>query len=154
MTEPSPSELLAGVADALEQSVLPDLERGPSRNQILAAIGIVRRCSGAVDRYGPLLHEGCGDLLATLRRVVAADPTLVSDVERGGLENTWRRADELLAVRYPNPSALADMQDELSERVAEVLLSAQGRESEQLPALRQLLERMATRETDLGLSPW
>ena len=79
MTEPSPAELLAGVAEALEKTVLPDLERGPIRNQVMAAIGIVRRCGGAIDRYGPFLHADCADLIATLRQASGADPALVVD---------------------------------------------------------------------------
>lgn len=154
MSEPSPSELLAGVADALEQTVVPDLERGLSRNQIIAAVGIVRRCGDAVDRYGPLLHTGCVDLIATLRRVSSADPSLVAGSVARGLDDALRAADVVLDAAYPRPSELARVHAELSEHLATIVVDAQRTASPELGALRQLLERLSDREAEIGLSPW
>lgn len=142
MTEPSPSELLAGVAEALEATVLPDLERGPARNQVIAAIGIVRRCGGAIDHYGPYLYADCVDLIETLRRLGTVDSALLDESE------------QLVGNGYPKPSELATVHRRLSDALAEQLLRAQQAESDQLAALRQLLERMTEREQGVGLSPW
>ena len=51
MLTPSPAELLEGVADALDRTVLGTMERGDARNQVQAAIGIVRRCAAALARH-------------------------------------------------------------------------------------------------------
>ncbi len=154
MTEPSPDELLAGVAEALQETVLPDLERGFGRNQVMAAIGIVGRCSEAVDRYGPTLYAGCVDLIATLRETTAADPSLLSDHARDDLADLLRRSVDVLDSGYPPPSALAGLHSELTEHLAAILLAGQQGESGQMPALRELLRRISDREEQIGLSPW
>ena len=154
MTEPSPAELLAGVAEALEKTVLPDLERGPIRNQVMAAIGIVRRCGGAIDRYGPFLHADCADLIATLRQASGADPALVVDSTAQSFDDVTGAADGVLDAACPQPSALAKAHTDLSNQLAAMLLRAQQTSSGQMPVLRQLLERMTAREQELGLSPW
>ena len=154
MNEPSPSELLAGVAEALEETVIPELPRGSGRNQILAAVGIVRRCGDAADNYGPLLHTGCHDLLITLRDVVASEASLVTEAGTQAFEAALRAGDAVLGDSYPRPSALAEAHAELSEQLAVLVVAAQQSGSSQLIVLRQLLERMAEREAELGLSPW
>jgi hypothetical protein len=154
MTKPTPAELLAGVGDALEQNVLPDLDRGPARNQVMAAIGIVRRCSGAFDQYGPMLHADCLDISATLHQTSAADPSLATGDPTHDLEAVLAASDGVLSGRYPLVAELSTLQVELSEALAQVLLQAQRLSSDQLPVLRQLLSRMTERETQLGLSPW
>ena len=154
MSEPSPSELLVGVADALEQTVLPDLPRGLTRNQIMAAVGIVRRCGDAVDRYGPLLHAGCVDLVTTLRRVSSTDPNLLAASDSQGFDDALLACDALLEAACPAPSELAQVHAELSEQVAALVVCAQRTASPALGDLRQLLERMSEREAELGLSPW
>ena len=104
MLRPSPSELLAGVADALESTVLDELERGVARNQVVAAIGIVRRCAAAVDRHGPLLHADVTDLAGSLAAVVDADPTLgaapAMEASRAGAALTAARG--VLGRAYPS----------------------------------------------------
>lgn len=154
MSEPSPSELLAGVADALEETVVPELQRGLTRNQILAAVGIVRRCSDAIDRYGPLLQAGCVDLIETLRSVSSADPNLVVASSTQRLDDALRVGDDLLNATYPRPSELAAIHAELSEHLAAIVVTAQRTDSSELASLRRLLERMSEREAELGLSPW
>ncbi|MGY9075470.1 MAG: hypothetical protein ACKVHU_21265 [Acidimicrobiales bacterium] len=155
MTEPSPAELLAGVAEALEQTVLPSLERGEARNQVMAAIGIVRRCGGALDGYGAMLHADCVDLLATLRQTRAAAPDLLAEDHAGkDFDDSLRAADDLLASAYPEASSLAKVHTELSNQLAVLLLAAQREGSAQIPKLRRLLERMVAREAEVGLSPW
>ena len=148
------------MAEALEQTVLPDLDRGPIRNQVIAAIGIVRRSGQSIDRYGPLLHADCADLVATLRQASGADPTLI-DNSTAQRFNTAQRFDEVISAgdnvlraAYPRPSALAEVHGDLSEQLATMLLAAQQTGSDQMAALRELLERMRAREEALGLSPW
>ena len=154
MSEPSPAELLVGVADALEETVLPEIPRGHSRNQIMAAVGIVRRCGDAVDRHGPLLHAGCVDLLATLRRVSSADPDVVATSGAEAFDDALSAADAVLDAIYPRPSELAPIHAELSEQTAALVVVAQRTNSPALAALRELLERISEREAELGLSPW
>ena len=153
MTEPTPAELLAGVADALEQSVLPELDRGAVRNQVMAAIGIVRRCGEATDRYGPFLYADCVDLIATLRQSSVDDPAL-SDIAGQQLADALATGDRVLGEAYPLPSGLVEAHRALSEVLALLLLEAQRIDSDQLRVLRELLSRMAAREKEVGLSPW
>ena len=74
MLTPSAAELLAGVADALAATVLPELPPGPARRQVQAAIGITRRVAGALPHLGPHLAGDVVDLAATLERLADALP--------------------------------------------------------------------------------
>src|SRR3954452_10886996 len=98
MLRPSPSDLLAGVADALEQTVLGELDRGPARNQVIAAVGILRRCAIAVQRHGPLLHADCADLARSREEPAAADPRVVAEAGRVGLTSALADARLVLGA--------------------------------------------------------
>ena len=156
MLRPSPSELLTGVAEALESTVLDELERGMARNQVVAAIGIVRRCAAAVDRHGPLLHGDVTDLAGSLAAVVDADPALVaaqvSDARRA--EAALSAARGVLRRAYPSVSELIEVDLQLREVAAALGVVAEQRGSPQVTALQALFERMVAREAELGLSPW
>ncbi|MDH3683508.1 MAG: hypothetical protein OEV40_26610 [Acidimicrobiia bacterium] len=152
MLKPSPAELLADVAQALDETVLTTLARGPARNQVQAAIGIVRRCAEAVDAFGPVLHAECADLAASLRSIAAADLDLVPD--RSAFDGAADAADVVLASSYPSVPDLIETALSLRHQLAELAVLAEQRRSEQLPAIRELFERMLDREDRLGLSPW
>jgi hypothetical protein len=155
---PSPSELLTGVADALESTVLDELERGTGRNQVVAAIGIVRRCAAAIDRHGPLLHADVTDLADSLAAVVDADPALASaSASASGAsraEAALTAARAVLGRSYPSVSELIEVDLQLREVAAALGVEAEQRGSSQVAALRALFERMVAREGELGLSPW
>ncbi|MGH1492704.1 MAG: hypothetical protein ACRBK7_25475 [Acidimicrobiales bacterium] len=156
MMKPSPAELLQGVADALVDTVLPTLERGPARNQVQAAVGIVQRCASAVDRYGPILHAECSDLLATLRSVLSADPGLTPEEAVGGhsLDSALAKAEAVLGQPYPAISELREIGLELRDQLAQMAVRAERQQSAELPVIRELFDRMTDREQELGLSPW
>lgn len=156
MMKPSPAELLQGVADALADTVLPTLERGSARNQVQAAVGIVQRCASAIDRYGPILHTECSDLLATLRSVISADPGLTpqESVDGQTLDATLAKAEVLLGKAYPAISDLTEIGLELRGQLSVTAVRAERRQSAELPAIRELFDRMMDREQELGLSPW
>lgn len=152
MLNPTPGRLLTGVADALDETVLPTMERGTARSQVMAAIGIVRRCALAVDTLGPVLHAECVDLAQVVRSITDADPGLVAD--RPDLTTTLRRADEALAERYPSVPTLTETVLSLHELVAELAVAAERQESGQRSSIRAILQRMTERRDTLGLSPW
>jgi len=150
--KPSPAELLAGVAEALDETVLATMARGPARNQVQAAIGIVRRCADAVDNYGPVLHAECTDLAASLRSIATADPDGIAD--RPAFDLATDSADLVLASSYPSVPELIETAVSLRHQLADLAVLAERRGSDQLPAIRELLDRMLKREHELGLSPW
>jgi hypothetical protein len=152
MLKPSPAELLVGVADALDQTVLGSMDRGPERNQVQAAIGIVRRCAAAIAVHGPLLYAECSDLTSTLRSVAAVDTELLSD--RASFEQVLARADAVLASVYPSQAELTEAVSALRDQAAVMAVLAERRASAGLPEIRCLLKRMLGREEALGLSPW
>ncbi len=152
MLRPSPAELLVGVADALDQTVLDSMERGVARNQVQAAIGMVRRCATAMEVHGPLLHAECTDLTSTLRRVAAADAELLSD--RTAFERTLVLADSVMGAVYPSVGVLTEAALALREHAGAMAVLAERRSSSQLGEMRRLLARMLERERALGLSPW
>ncbi len=152
MLSPSPSRLLAGVAHALDETVLPAMERGPARNQLLAAIGIVRRCAATVDAFGPTLHEECADLVMSLRSIVEADARLV--IDRASVDAALVTADEVLAQPYPAVPDLVAAVLALHQAAADVAVAAERQRSTTRPAVRALLQRMTDRQDALGLSPW
>lgn len=156
MMKPTPTELLQGVADALADTVLPTLERGPSRNQVQAAVGIVQRCASAVDRYGPILHADCGDTLATMRSVVGADPSLAPSepASRRAFEAALDKTESVLDLGYPSVTELRDAAMALHEQLALIVVAAERQRSPVLPTIRDLLDRILAREEELGLSPW
>ena len=152
MLSPSPGRLLSGVADALDETVLPTMDRGVARNQVQAAIGIVRRCAAAVETFGPILHAECMDLAQSLRSISVADAALVAD--RAALDAALDAADGVLAESYPSVPTLVETVLSLHAVVAEMAVVAERQESTKRPAIRALLERMVERQRTVGLSPW
>jgi hypothetical protein len=154
MLRPSPAELLTGVADALESTVLEELDRGAARNQVVAAIRIVRRCAVAVNRQGPLLHADVDDLVTSMAAIVAAEAGLVPEAERDGVEKALEAGRRVLHSGYPSVPELIEADVALREAAARVAVEAERTGSSQAGAVRGLLQRMVAREAELGLSPW
>lgn len=156
MMKPTPADLLQGVADALADTVLPTLERGPARNQVQAAVGIVQRCASAIDRYGPILYAECNDLAATIRSIVDADPSLALKDAAGDqpVEVALSKANAVLEGAYPAISDLVEIGLELREQLALIAVRAEQQRSTELSSIRDLFDRMTEREQELGLSPW
>ncbi len=118
----------------------------------MAAIGIVRRCAAAVDTLGPIVHAECVDLVQSLRSISTADPDLV--IDRPAAEAALEEADAVLAESYPSVPALTEAALSLQAVLAGVAVAAEQQGSDQLPAIRGVLERMTDRQLNLGLSPW
>ena len=118
------------MADALDETVLPDMERGPARDQVMAAIGIVRRCATGFDAYGPILHAECVDLVASLRAIIGSDADLVPN--RAAVDETLAAADAVLDDDYPSVPDLVAAVLGLHTVVTEVAITAER----QQPAAR------------------
>ena len=69
MINPSISKLLSGVATSLDETVLPELAPGFARNQLVAAIALVRRAAAVDERIGSYLWEDNRDIAAVLTEV-------------------------------------------------------------------------------------
>ncbi len=152
MLNPSPADLLRGVAEALDETVLPDLPRGAPRSQVQAAIGIVRRCAAAMEAHGPILYAECVDLVGTIRLVTAADGQLVDD--RAALDGVLVEADLVMGAEYPSVGQLTALALELHEVLEPIAVQAEQLQSTQCAAIRGLFGRQLARAQDLGLSPW
>lgn len=152
MMKPSPNELLIGVADALDETVLPTMDRGVPRNQVQAAIGIVRRCAQAIDSQGPVLHADCHDLQSTLNELATSEPNLI--IDRATFDQAMAEATTTLALTYPPVSALAETDLALRKQLAQIAVRAEQSASNAMPTIRALFDRMLEREQQLGLSPW
>lgn len=93
MIRPGVGELLEGVAASLEDGVIPGLAPATSaRNQVRAAIAILRRVASVWDQVVPTLAEDSRDIEDTLRRVASLlGPAGV--VSPGFLESLGGQAD-------------------------------------------------------------
>ena len=69
MINPTISELLSGVATSLDETVLPELMPGFARNQLAAAIALIRRSAAVDERIGTYLWEDNLDITAVLSEV-------------------------------------------------------------------------------------
>lgn len=69
MIRPKPEDLLARAAEALEATVLPFVNAGPARRQLLAATALMRRIAYALPRQFAVLAADTTDLETTLREV-------------------------------------------------------------------------------------
>jgi hypothetical protein len=146
--EPGPDALLAGVADSLEQTVLPDLTSGPLRRQVREAIRVVRRVALVLDGIAPALREDVADMEATLQAIVGPREH----------EPAWRtlrsRLDELAAPDEAEADSLrrhhAALQNLLIEVDAAIhALPDPAARAAALTRLRALYRRMLLRERSL-----
>jgi hypothetical protein len=142
MINPTISKLLSGVATSLDETVLPDLEPGFARNQLIAAIALIRRAATVDERIGSYLWEDNRDITAVLSEVaplVGLDPPPITvDVAYPTLDELRRRN---LALQHQ----LVAIHDTLRED--------SGSERAQA-ALRALFERMLARESQINTSTW
>ena len=63
-------ENLAGMADSLEATVVPELRRGPARRQVQAAVAMLRRIAFTADRIAPALAADIADMEDTLAQAI------------------------------------------------------------------------------------
>lgn len=85
MIKPRPEELLARIAAALDETVLPNVTHGPSRRQLQAAAAALRRLAHALPREAEVIAEDADDLEKTLRAALGekfAAPTTTDIKER------------------------------------------------------------------------
>jgi len=83
--KPRPEELLARIAAALDETVLPNVTHGPSRRQLQAATSALRRLAHALPREATVIAEDAADLEQTLRAVLGdkfISPTSTNIKER------------------------------------------------------------------------
>jgi hypothetical protein len=152
--------LLAGVADALATTVLPELAPGPARRQVQAAIGICRRVAGALPGWAPHLVEETRDVAATLTRLTSAGNRAVPppDVAEA-LAADLAAAEGLPAGPLPSLDELGALDRRLQDALARLVGAAAGDGGGGDPPgveaeLRALLGRLVARQVALGLSPW
>jgi len=132
---PSPVELLVGVADGLRAEVLDALEPGPAREQLQNAIAMLRRIARALPGLVPYLVADMTDVAATLEALGEPGPHLLPDPSVAPLE-------ELV-------TAASALRDRLAERI-----DAGGLDPDQERLVRDALARLTGREAALRLSPW
>lgn len=138
MLNPGPADLLAGLADALAATVLPELAEGPARDQLSAAIAIVRKAARALPGFAAYLHEDIADLVTSLAELGAPAELLAA---ARALPPTTPSLDELTAIDLALRTWLAEQAGgELSDDAERTMVA--------------LLGRLTEREAALRLSPW
>ena len=142
MINPTISKLLSGVATSLDETVLPELEPGFARNQLVAAIALIRRAAMVDERIGSYLWEDNRDIAAVLAEVaplVGLDKPQIAD------EVGYPTLDELRRRNLALQHQLVAIHDTLREDAGSARAQA---------ALRALFERMLTRESQINTSSW
>ena len=142
MIRPTIPELLDHVATSLDQTVLRELAAGAARNQLQAAITLIRRAAMASEATGPYLWADNADIAATLRKLA---PPLGLLAPESTPAWTYPTITEL---RERNLSLQADL-----VATQQTLRAAPQDQRESLmPILRALIERMLQREAKLNMS--
>ena len=142
MIYPTIGELLSGVATSLDETVLPELTPGFARNQLVAAISLIRRSATVGESIGRYLWEDNNDIasvLADLAPLVGADPPPST------FEADYPTIDELRRRNLALQHQLVSVHDALRDRPE----GADGR-----AALRALFGRMLARESEINTSSW
>lgn len=139
MLDPSVVDLLNGVATALRDEVLDELEPGPARDQVRDAVAVIRRVARALPGLTAHLVDDIADLAETVEALGETAPPEVSALpDRGsalGLE-TLTELDLALRGQLAELAERDDLDPEAERR------------------LRAVLIRMTERESALRLSPW
>ena len=135
MLNPSVIDLLVGVADGLQAEVLDALDPGPARDQVVAAVAIVRRVARALPGLTPYLLADIADVGATLAELTGDPPPPAPDPAIAGL-------DELLAVARDRRDALA------------AVIDGGGLDDRSDAVVRAAVARLTERDAALRLSPW
>ena len=142
MINPTISELLSGVATSLDETVLPDLAPGVARNQLVAAVALIRRAATVGENIGSYLWEDNRDIVEVLQQVASL----------AGLEPPPTAVD----AGYPTLDELRRRNLALQQQVVAVhdRLRVQPENDAALGLLRSLFERMLAREAQINTSSW
>jgi hypothetical protein len=143
MINPTISALLAGVATSLDETVLPELPTGAARNQLVAAIAIIRRAAAVGDRIPSYLNTDNHDIAAVLADI---GPSL-------GLSPP---AVALPPASLPSIDELRQINATMQELVVEAHRRARTQSSAEPArlALRALYARMLERESQINTTSW
>ena len=142
MINPTISKLLSGVATSLDESVLPELEPGFARNQLVAAIALIRRAATVDERIGSYLWEDNRDITSVLSEVA---PLVGLDPPPTAVDAGYLTLDELRQRNLALQHQLVAIHDTLREDSGSDRAQA---------ALRALFERMLARESQINTSTW
>lgn len=147
MIRPAAEELLAGIAESLDENVLPQLEPGSARIQVEMAIVILRRLAVAIPKTVPYFEADNADVEETL---LGLAPVLGSHLAL--LHNMSAEAagasplDVLAATNRGLHEAIAEVVPLLASSSS---LDAAARTRLET-ALRALFRRMLDRELELS----
>lgn len=126
MIRPTDAELLAGIAEALKDTVLPELARGTAaRKQLQAAIEILRRIAFALPGEAAALEADNADMADVLRQAATILGTSPFVPERG----------DAAARNTALQAALIDLQNHLPDNTSQQIT----------PLLTGLYKRMTDR---------
>ena len=142
MINPTISELLGGVATSLDETVLPELSPGLARNQLVAAIALIRRAAMVDERIGSYLWEDNRDITSVLSEVA---PLVGLDPPPAAVDAGYPTLDELRRRNLALQHQLVAIHDTLREDSGSDRAQA---------ALRALFERMLARESQINTSSW
>ena len=142
MINPTISQLLSGVATSLDETVLPELEPGFARNQLVAAIALIRRSATVGESIGSYLWEDNLDITAVLSEVA---PLVGLDPPPAAVDAGYPTLDELRRRNLALQHQLVAIHDTLREDNGSPRAQA---------ALRALFERMLARESRINTSTW
>ncbi|MEO8691873.1 MAG: hypothetical protein ABI658_00070 [Acidimicrobiales bacterium] len=142
MINPTISQLLGGVAASLDETVLPELAPGFPRNQLVAAISLIRRAAAADERIGIYLWEDNRDITEVLREVA---PLVGLDRPPPDVDAGYPTLDDLRRRNLALQHQLIAIHDTLREDRGSARAQA---------ALRALFERMLARESQINTSTW
>lgn len=144
MLNPSPAELLRGTADSLTE-VAEGLPVGLARDQLQAAIGLIRKVARALPALHPYLLADIDDLVATLAALKLPKGSVAEFAEL-----ISRTAD--LPTTVPTLDELTIIDLQLREVAAAVAATVLNQSTD--ATLVALLKRLTEREAALRLSPW
>lgn len=152
MHRPRADELLAGVATALEENVLPALDDLCARRQLKASVQLLRRVGRAWDRLSPYLVSDNDDVRRTVEGLAA---TLGYTNLAGRLDTSPAtpappslRQREATAELIAENEALHTLLIELDERLRADRRADTATKSRSRDELSALYRRMLTREAD------
>jgi len=143
MNQPSNEILLAGIADSLEETVVPDLPRGgQARRQVQAAIAVLRRLAFALPLSAETTDVDNADIEFTLRQCAGHFDRHVADALNNALDTLPPEPDGRNAALQ---AMLAEIQADLP--------AAPDRRLEITARLRLLFTRLLAREAELVPPP-
>jgi hypothetical protein len=139
MLNPSVVDLLNGVAAALRDDVLGELEPGPAQEQVRSAVALLRRVARALPGLTTYLVDDIADLAATVDALDGTVPPAVDSLPRHGAPLGLASLTELDLELRSRLAAIAQRED-------------LDPDSDRRPS--EALGRITEREAALRLSPW